>query len=480
LLDFTISDEGGNRLKVWLQSVEPDLDTVRHRQLLVKELLMNQRFRERFWLAFFRSCQQRLEGRKLVTWLKRGAVSDGMRLCLILSLLIGVIGWTLFGLAMLKLIPPFWILCLIIYIGLYWSKGPQIKQAVADVQELDDELGKLKPVLEFLESHSYRSLPLTGELCCLFNTGKKRPLRQLKTIKYYTAAMGLRMNPLMALLLNLIMPWDIIFTYLIERQKSVLQERLPKWMDTIYELEALIALTNFAYVNPHYTFPKLHSCEEKSGCFSVKDLGHPLISEEKKVRNDFTFAKLGEVVLITGSNMTGKSTFLKTLGINLKLAYAGGPVDAGKMITALFRVMTSIRIQDSLSEDVSYFYAEVKRLKQILTALEEQNTLPVFFLIDEIFKGTNNRERYLGSMPYIKAVSGKNGVGLISTHDVTLCKLEENVSLISNRHFGDAVDGGKFSFDYKLLPGPSISTNALKILESEGLPVEKETEIKNI
>jgi DNA mismatch repair ATPase MutS len=243
-------------------------------------------------------------------------------------------------------------------------------------------------------------------------------------------------------------------------------------MDAFYQIEALISLANFAHVNPHYTFPELIAVDPNTKVFSAEAMGHPLIADEKKVRNNFNFETLGNVSIITGSNMTGKSTFLRTVGINLRLAYAGGPVDAQRMTVCLFRVMSSIRISDSLAEEMSYFYAEVRRLKKILIALEEKDDQPVFFLIDEILKGTNNIERYLGSKPYIRAISGKHGVGLVTTHDLKLNKLAEHLALISNLHFGDAINNGKFVFDYKLRSGPSTSTNALKILESEGFPID--------
>ncbi len=472
LMDIAVSSEGSYLLKKWLLEPKPDLAQVTARQKVVCELLGDQRFRERFLLAFFKSKHARLDAAKLMGWLDKGILSKSLVRYLVGSVVLCLCGWMLFYFSFSAGLPSYWMVCLLIYFTLYLMKTPQIQQAVEDVQRLDDELDKLKPVLHFLESASYKRLPLTKDLCRAFFSGPKHPSDQLKIVKFYTTAIGLRMNPVMAILLNCAMPWDLLFTYLIQHQKESLKVKMPGWMNAFYRLEAVISLANYAYVNPHYAFPELLSAKTAPDIFNAVNLGHPLIPSEKKVRNDFSFKTMGQVVLITGSNMTGKSTFLKTLGINLKLAFSGGPVDAVAMTTELFQVMTSIRIADSLAEEVSYFYAEVKRLKQILATLEASRQLPVFFLVDEIFKGTNNRERYLGSKPYIKAVSGKNGVGLITTHDVTLCELGQLESLIENRHFGDDIREGKFAFDYKLLPGPSTSTNALRILASEGLPVE--------
>jgi DNA mismatch repair ATPase MutS len=171
--------------------------------------------------------------------------------------------------------------------------------------------------------------------------------------------------------------------------------------------------------------------------------------------------------MITGSNMSGKSSFLRTLGINLALANTGAVVNATHLQISPFRIYTCIKVSDSLAEGYSYFYAEVRRLKALLDALEQTDTLPLFFLIDEIFKGTNNRERLLGSEAYIHALIGKRGTGAISTHDLELA----NLTGLSNYHFADQVRDGQLTFDYTLRPGISPTTNALRIMRLAGLPV---------
>jgi DNA mismatch repair ATPase MutS len=171
--------------------------------------------------------------------------------------------------------------------------------------------------------------------------------------------------------------------------------------------------------------------------------------------------------------MSGKSTFLKTLGVNLVLAFAGSAVNASRFETSLFRIFTCINISDSVTDGISYFYAEVKRLKNLLTEIKQENDILVFYLIDEIFKGTNNLERLIGSRSFIKVIADLNGTGLISTHDLELIKLEEKIAHVTNYHFKEEVLNGRMHFDYKLRRGPSPTTNALKIMESEGLPVER-------
>jgi DNA mismatch repair ATPase MutS len=172
--------------------------------------------------------------------------------------------------------------------------------------------------------------------------------------------------------------------------------------------------------------------------------------------------------------MSGKSTFLRTLGINLVLVFSGGPVLATRLRTVPFRVYTCIAISDSLANGISYFYAEVRRLKTLLDELKQDHTLPLFFLIDEIFRGTNNKERRIGSKSFINTLAGQHGVGLISTHDLELTHFEDKIPGVYNFHFREEVFMDRMSFDYILRPGPSPTTNALKIMALAGLPVSQE------
>jgi DNA mismatch repair ATPase MutS len=204
-------------------------------------------------------------------------------------------------------------------------------------------------------------------------------------------------------------------------------------------------------------------------------LGHPLIDPENKVTNHYSLGKIGDITLITGSNMAGKSTFLKTVGINLILAYAGGPVNADAFATRFFRIHTCINVGDSLSDGVSSFYAEVKRLKEILDQIGQPNPTPVLFFIDEILRGTNNRERLIGSTALIRSLSQTRSAGLITTHDLELTSLRAEYDGIFNYHFTETLRDGKMYFLYQLQDGPCPTTNALEIMRLEGLPISSST-----
>jgi len=266
----------------------------------------------------------------------------------------------------------------------------------------------------------------------------------------------------------------LYFAHRLNHYKEAIKTDLPVWIDTWYELEALNALANFGYLHPDYVFPDVLpvTTPPAQAVLRACALGHPLLPQDGCVCNDFTFAHLGELALITGSNMSGKSTFLRTLGVNLCLAYAGAPVHASALQTVLLRLFTCIKVSDSVTDGISYFYAEVRRLKALLRALEAPEPIPLCFLIDEIFRGTNNRERLIGSRAYIHALTRGHGVGVISTHDLELVTLADTVASIRNYHFREEVRDGRMVFDYQLRPGPCPTTNALKIMQMEGLPVD--------
>ena len=280
----------------------------------------------------------------------------------------------------------------------------------------------------------------------------------------------MRMNPVTGLLLNLFLPWDFVFAYLAALSRSGVAQALPAWLQVLNTLEALVSLANFAYLNPDYTFPEIEPAAQP--VLYAEDLGHPLIPVEEKVCNGVSVGEIGHIAIITGSNMAGKSTFIKTVGINLCLAYAGGPVNATRFHSQPFRLHTCIRITDSITDGFSYFYAEVKCLKTLLDKLDSGGW-PVLYLIDEIFRGTNNRERLIGSRAYLRSILDAQGVGFLATHDLELASLADESPKVQNYHFRDEVGDGKLVFDYRLRPGPCPTTNALKIMHSEGLPVSE-------
>jgi ABC-type multidrug transport system fused ATPase/permease subunit len=472
LLDTAASQRGSERLRDWLTETAPDLSATLQRQQLVKELLPLTLLRHKLAVdgQFLVENDAGWEETKLLAWLQRNPPTGQMSLWLLLLSGLALLNITLFLASQVAGAAAYWQYTLALYALLYLLHSRTIGGAFAEAARMRDDLQRLMGLFRHLERFPFTRAPALQQLCEPLQREEVRPTHALRGITRIVAATGVQGNPFVALALNAVAPWGFFFAWRLEAHKRQLAVHLPTWLETWHELEALSSLANAAYLNPEYTFPTLRS-EVNDPIFCVAGLGHPLLPAANKVRNDFSFAGLGEVVILTGSNMAGKSTFLKALGLSLAVAVAGGAVDATRLETTIFRLFTCIKVSDSVTSGISYFYAEVRRLKALLDALETEHPLPLFFTIDEIFRGTNNRERLLGSQSYIERLVGQRGAGLIATHDLELVKLADTSPLIANYHFRDEVAAGQMHFDYLLRPGPSPTTNALKIMRSAGLPV---------
>jgi hypothetical protein len=394
---------------------------------------------------------------------------------LLLLAALAAINLALLGLDWAGVLPPLWPISWVVY-GLVLATQLRFARPLfEDAYFLESNLRRLGVVFTFLETYRYGRRAGVEKVCSPFLAEGERPSAHLRRVTAVLTLAGLRQNPFLWLALNALVPWDLYTAYRLEQCKAALRRRLPLWLDRWYELEALNSLATFAWLNPAATLPTVTS-GGAGPLFAATAVAHPLIPRAGRVSNDFHVAHLGDIAIVTGSNMAGKSSFLRALGVNLALAYAGGPVVADCLQTRLFRLYTSIRVADSVTDGFSYFYAEVRRLQALLAALGEAGEeRPLFFLIDEIFRGTNNRERLIGSRSFVRALAGQRGVGLIATHDLELVRLADENPVIRNFHFRDDVIGGQMVFDYTLRPGPCPTTNALKIMRLAGLPVEGES-----
>jgi len=482
LLDTAATTEGSRTLKSWLLNNAPDSSVIEERQRLVSELRKLSLFRDKLYLnALLVSSDsplqdkkryriERWDSRTLVSWVEQAIPSDSLRPTVIALSILALINITLLVLAAVRLLPYAWLFSLVFYIGAMILKQNRIATAWGEVQDLEKALRRFGAVFKYLESRGCSGRPHLEKLCAPFLDPQRRPSAELRRVERIAAALGLRTNALLWLIAHAVVPWDFFFTYRLEQLKKEIGRELPRWLDVWYELEALNSLANFAWLNPNYTFPEIVSRQK---LFAARGLGHPLLKPQHKVTNDFRLDDQQQLVLLTGSNMAGKSTFLRTIGLNLRLAYAGSTVNADSLQISRFRLFTCINVSDSVQDGLSYFYAEVKRLKQLLSAVEAVDELPILFMIDEIFRGTNNRERHIGSGAFIRALSHRdNAVGLIATHDLELTRLADANRAIANYHFCEEVSDGRMVFDYLLRSGPCPTTNALKIMQIEGLPVE--------
>jgi DNA mismatch repair ATPase MutS len=226
-------------------------------------------------------------------------------------------------------------------------------------------------------------------------------------------------------------------------------------------------LAGYAYEHPQDPFPELVPVEPR---FEGTDLGHPLIHEARNVRTDLRLADELRVLIVSGSNMSGKSTLLRTVGINTILALAGAPVRARRLRLSPLQLGASIRIQDSLQAGISHFYAEITRLRRIVQLTS--GTRPVIFLLDEILHGTNSHDRLIGAQRVVRGLVERGAIGLITTHDLALARIADDPTLgAANVHFEDHLVGGQIAFDYLLRPGVVQRSNALELMRSVGLEV---------
>jgi hypothetical protein len=295
--------------------------------------------------------------------------------------------------------------------------------------------------------------------------GEASAVKGIKSLSRIIELFDSRLNFMVGFILNGMFLWDFHCIRYLEKWKVGSGHHFPLWLDEIGKVDALISLSNYAFNNPGYAFPSVSDTEE---IFIATDLGHPLIESSLRICNDFALEKAGKVIIITGANMAGKSTFLRTLAVNLILAMTGAPVCAIKLKFTPLKLFTSMRTTDSLTNNESYFYAELKRLKSLKIRLEQGEK--ILFILDEILKGTNSADKSKGSRLYLKKVIELCGTGLIATHDTSLGDMEnEYPGSIVNKCFEIEIDGEKISFDYKLREGITRKMNAALLMKQMGI-----------
>jgi hypothetical protein len=412
--------------------------------------------------------EQEINGRRLAAVLDHPVGFPGLTRVLLVQTVLALSTLVLGISALLDWLPGYWMLTFGAY-ALIFLMTDQGEELLEHAVGLHHEMERLSRVLKFIERHASRRGSILAKTCAPLLERGRAPSSMTRHIARIFQGISVKAHPLVHLALNALCPWDLFFALRLRQFQERVRNRLPVWLDRLAEVEASSSLATFAYLHPDYTWPTPTAA---IGLRS-RNLGHPLIPATTRVRNDIALEGLGTIDLITGSNMSGKSTFLRTIGINVCLAQAGAPVCAGTFTWSWSRLACCIRINDSLDAGLSFFYAEVKRLRTILHATADWSSPPVLFLIDEIFKGTNNRERLIGSRSYIKALAAANGYGLVSTHDLELTDLEDEIPSLINAHFQETVSNGALAFDYRLRPGSCPTTNALRIMELEGLPIPK-------
>ncbi|MGV3656900.1 MAG: MutS-related protein [Chitinophagaceae bacterium] len=352
----------------------------------------------------------------------------------------------------------------IIFLVVSSSLSKRASQAYAHLAGIVKEVDTLQGLMAWIEAQKFGSTLLVQLQQSVKVEGKEASV-QIKNLKSILGRFDLRLNVLVFIFLNSFLLWDVRQMMALNSWRAKNKDKVLLWFRLVAEVEVLCSLATLKFNQPQWSFP---SFTDHHFTFNATDLGHPLIPAESRVTSSFDVEGIAKVALVTGSNMAGKSTFLRSLGVSVVMAQMGAPVCAKSLELSPVQLMSSMRIADNLAENTSTFYAELKKLKTIIEAVRSH--APLFVLLDEILRGTNSLDRHIGSKALIKQLIKENAVAVIATHDVEIAKLEENYpQSIENYHFDVQVEGEELYFDYKLKHGVCTSLNASILMKKIGI-----------
>jgi hypothetical protein len=454
---------GQARLSQWLLQASP-VETIQARQRAVAELRANLPLRRDLWLSGG-TLREEVRQDALADWLSAQAspVSTWQRA---LTTVVGALGLVvLYAFAKPEVIP---LAVGIVLVQRLWAQRHRklTKAVEAQVGRRAYELKVISAVAERLAQEQFADSTL-AELARSLGDGAQSASRSIARLGRLVNWLESRHNQLFAIpAFVLLLPEQLSFA--IEAWRARQAAAALRWLSTIAEMEALASLGTFAFEHPDYVFPEI--LEKAEAAFVAQGLGHPLIPANARVANDVRLDASCRLLVVTGSNMSGKSTLLRSVGVNAVLAQAGAPVCATSLLLTSLHVGASLRAQDSLEAGVSRFFAEIKRLHAILTIATQ--TPPVLFLLDEILNGTNSQDRREGAEAVIRSLLDRGAIGLVTTHDLSLSELADRPgSAGRNVHFQDTLEDDRLVFDYRLHPGVVTRRNALDLMRLVGIDV---------
>ena len=464
-INRTQSEQGNTLLAHWL--MEPsDAETIPKRQEAVKELAVQYEWRQQLQAYGLGQPITSATEEKVNTWIQeKNTFSDhiGWKL---LKWGYPALAITLTILYIIDILPNKWF-----YIAYVFALGFSsyiTKLILPHYQRLDKivpEIDALSKSAQLIESNTFHSSYLAQQQQRLIDNGISSHIA-IKQLKKILERFDANLNIALILFLNPLLLWNLQLIFQLERWRTNNKTKTHQWFAALGEIEAVATLANLHFNHAEWTFPVLDT--KQHGTFHAVEMGHPLIPAKKMVRNDFSTNGIAQVTLITGSNMAGKSTFLRSTGVNMVLAMMGAPVCAQRMTLSPMMVISSMRVADNLEESTSTFYAELKKLKSIIERVN--NHEKIFVLLDEILRGTNSLDRHTGSKALIKQLIGKHAVAMLATHDVELAQLHADPpSNIHNYHFDAQIANEELYFDYKLKEGVCKSINASLLMKKIGI-----------
>lgn len=464
LVNRCTTHAGKRMLARWLLKPLLEKDEILNRQEAVDELSRLAEWRLRFRALGLVADEQKQDIENLLSWLHTKPEFDKpvFRLAIALIPLLSITSVVTLaaGLISIQVFMIFLLLPLIVtgfYTRLISARHAMLSRKV-------ELLEKYAARFSMVENADLKSAFFTGIASKLKTTGNKAS-EQISRLGRITASLDTRLNILAGLALNFLLLWDIRQMIRLEKWQQSHSTDFPVWFGVLADAEALSGLASFAFVNPDFIFPEING--EKLA-IQATGAGHPLIPSSLRVNNVISVAGEGSFNIITGANMAGKSTYLRTIGVNLVLALAGAPVCAESFSCYPAGLFTSLRTTDSLSASQSYFYAELLRLKEIIDRLNRGEALYVY--LDEILKGTNSADKQSGSKALLTQLIGLNASGCIATHDLELGTLAQAFpGHVVNYSFEAEIAGDELHFDYKLKPGIARNMNATFLMKKMGI-----------
>ncbi len=441
-----------------------DHSVIKKNQEAITDLAGKLEWRQKFIAYGNMSDKYNSELDKLDEWLNSPSFFRNKQNMFFLVSFLSFITILLLALVSLKLISNAFIVTTIFYqLSFYTFFFKRINLYHAQISKYSKILDKYAQLLNHIESQQWNAELIKTKVEILKN-GQRSSI-EIKKLASLVGTLDSRLNFLLGFLLNWILLWDLQCIIKLENWKQKNKENITSWFDILAEIDALQSLSNFKYNHPAFTIPEIKTSKF---IFSSENLGHPLIHEKERVCNNFSMIDSPKFSIITGANMAGKSTFLRTIGVNLVLAMCGAPVCALKFVFTPIKVFSSMRTDDSLQRHRSYFFAELERLKTIFEKVNNGEKL--FLILDEILKGTNSKDKEKGSKAFMKKLMKYDSNGIIATHDLSLGELETKFpENINNLCFEVKINEKELDFDYKLYHGITKNLNASYLMNKMGI-----------
>lgn len=361
----------------------------------------------------------------------------------------------------------FWLLVFMCYLIAFYISS-KVSPTYELLSRVSGQMQTLQKLLQAIEVEKFTSDKLLHLQQLLQNKNNSTTSAEIKKLYRILNRFDVRLNTFLFFFLNTFLLWDLQQLLALNRWKQTNEQSIAEWFTAIAEIEVSNSLATLLFTHPTWYMPLI---ADDFFTLNGTGIGHPLLPEKSRVDNDFSLEGKGKIAVVTGSNMGGKSTFLRSVGVNTVLALMGAPVCAHRFVVSIVKLMSSMRIADNLSENTSTFYAELKKLKSIIEAVNEHQ--PILILLDEILRGTNSLDRHTGSVALLKQLIQKEAVAVVATHDVELAQLKEIYpQAIHNYHFDVQAAGNELYFDYKLKEGICKSLNASILMKNIGIEME--------